>query len=98
LKPGVFSYVIAGPNGAGKTTFAKEFLPRFAKCNEFVNADMIAVGLAPFSPQSAAIQASRLMLQKIREFSAKRIDFGFKTTLVVDAPCFEQIRRKSHGE
>lgn len=42
-------YVIAGPNGAGKTTFAREFLPRFAKCQEFVNADLIATGLAPFS-------------------------------------------------
>jgi predicted ABC-type ATPase len=74
-------YLIAGPNGAGKTTFAKEFLPRFAKCNEFVNADMIASGLAPFSPQSAAIQAGRLMLKKIHELSAKGADFGFETTL-----------------
>jgi len=31
-------YVIAGPNGAGKTTFAKEFLPHYAKYENFVIA------------------------------------------------------------
>lgn len=50
-------YVVAGPNGAGKTTFAKEFLPYYAKCPKFVNADMIALGLSPFEPQAAAIKA-----------------------------------------
>ena len=35
-------YVIAGPNGSGKTTFAQEFLPNYADCNNFVNADLIA--------------------------------------------------------
>ncbi|WP_345686050.1 hypothetical protein [Novipirellula caenicola] len=35
------AYVIAGPNGAGKTTFAKQYLSRFARCDEFVNADLI---------------------------------------------------------
>lgn len=35
-------YIIAGPNGAGKTTFACEFLPWYAKCPHFVNADLIA--------------------------------------------------------
>ncbi|MGI0133899.1 MAG: Zeta toxin family protein, partial [Candidatus Micrarchaeaceae archaeon] len=32
-------YIIAGPNGAGKTTFAREFLPHFADCKNFINAD-----------------------------------------------------------
>jgi len=39
-------YVIAGPNGAGKTTFAREFLPHFVGCLEFVNADFIAAGVS----------------------------------------------------
>jgi len=39
--------IIAGPNGAGKTTFAREFLPVDAACPVFVNADLIAAGLAP---------------------------------------------------
>jgi predicted ABC-type ATPase len=74
-------YVIAGSNGAGKTTFAKEFLPRFAHCQEFVNADFIATGLAPFSPQRAAIQAGRVVLQRIKLLTAKEATFGFETTL-----------------
>jgi predicted ABC-type ATPase len=42
--------IIAGPNGAGKTTFAREFLPREADCPDFINVDLIAVGLSPFAP------------------------------------------------
>lgn len=56
-----YLFVIAGPNGAGKTTFAREFLPRFAKCREFVNADLIAGGLSPFAPGAAAVEAGRIM-------------------------------------
>jgi predicted ABC-type ATPase len=57
--------IIAGPNGAGKTRFAREFLPHEADCPVFVNADLIAAGLAPFAPESVAVQAGRLMLQEI---------------------------------
>ena len=74
-------YVIAGPNGAGKTTFAKEFLPHYAKCENFVNADLIAQGLSPFSPASAGIKAGRLLLKQIHEFADQRADFAFETTL-----------------
>jgi predicted ABC-type ATPase len=42
--------IIAGPNGAGKTTFAKHFLPKEAHTFHFINADLIAAGLAPFNP------------------------------------------------
>jgi predicted ABC-type ATPase len=74
-------YVIAGPNGAGKTTFARKFLPKYADCNNFVNADLIAAGVSPFSPESAVIRAGRLMLSEIRWFSRRRTSFGFETTL-----------------
>ncbi len=74
-------FVIAGPNGAGKTTFAREFLPRFAKCREFVNADLIAGGLSPFSPGTVAMEAGRIMLGKIGELAAQRHTFAFETTL-----------------
>lgn len=75
-------YVVAGPNGAGKTTFAREFLPNYAKCPNFVNADLIAMGLSPFSPRSAAIKAGRLVLSRVKEFSKSGADFGFETTLL----------------
>jgi len=74
-------YIIAGPNGSGKTTFAKMFLPDYVKCPNFVNADLIAQGLSPFEPRSAAIKAGRLVLQQIQEFAERGVDFAFETTL-----------------
>jgi predicted ABC-type ATPase len=74
-------YVVAGPNGAGKSTFARLFLPDYADCREFVNADLIAAGLSPFNPESLAIQAGRLMLERIEALAQARVDFGFETTL-----------------
>jgi predicted ABC-type ATPase len=74
-------YIIAGPNGAGKTTFAKEFLPHYADCYEFVNADLIAGGLSPFQPERAAIQAGKIMLEQIHALSKRGVNFGFETTL-----------------
>lgn len=73
--------VIAGPNGAGKTTFAREFLPNEAGCPVFVNADLIAAGLAPFAPETAAVHAGRLMLQELARHFAARGSFAFETTL-----------------
>jgi predicted ABC-type ATPase len=58
-------YILAGPNGAGKSTFARLYLPDYAECKEFVNADLIAAGLSPFNPESLAIEAGRLMLERI---------------------------------
>ena len=74
-------YIVAGPNGAGKTTFAREFLPNYVECLEFVNADLIASGLSPFSPDRAAISAGRLMLKRIHHLAERGIDFAFETTL-----------------
>lgn len=74
-------YIIAGPNGAGKTTFAKKFLPDYAKCPNFVNADLIAQGLSPFLPRLAAMKAGRLVLGQIHGLAEKNLDFAFETTL-----------------
>ena len=74
-------YIIAGPNGAGKTTFAKEFLPNYAKCSNFVNADLIALGLSPFSPSHVNIKAGKLLLSEIDNFIGHKSDFAFETTL-----------------
>lgn len=73
--------IIAGPNGAGKTTFAREFLPREGRCPNFVNADLIAAGLAPFNPESAAVHAGRLMPEEIQRHVAQGNTFAFETTL-----------------
>lgn len=73
--------IIAGPNGAGKTTFAREFLPNEAGCPIFVNADLIAAGIAPFAPQTASVQAGRLMLGELQRHFNNRESFAFETTL-----------------
>lgn len=49
--------IIAGPNGAGKTTFAEEFLPKEGAVRLLNNVDLIAAGLAPFRPETAAFRA-----------------------------------------
>lgn len=73
--------IIAGPNGAGKTTFAREFLPFEASCPAFINADLIAAGLSPFQPETAAFRAGRLMLEEIAIHVAANKNFAFETTL-----------------
>ena len=73
--------IIAGPNGAGKTTFAEEFLPEDAGCPIFINADLIAAGLAPFEPERAAFRAGRLMLEEIFNHARWGHNFAFETTL-----------------
>lgn len=90
-------YVIAGPNGAGKTTFASRYLPQFAGCQEFVNADLIAAGLSPFNPESQSAAAGRLMLDRINELTSAQATFGFETTLAGRAHAKRLRAMKSSG-
>lgn len=73
--------IIAGPNGAGKTTFAQSFLPAEADLPRFINADLIAAGLAPFAPETVAVRAGRLMLEEIALSAGRGESFAFETTL-----------------
>lgn len=79
LEPQIF--IIAGPNGAGKTTFALELLPNEARVLQFVNADLIAAGISPFNPESAAWAAGKVMLKQIDNLAERRESFAFETTL-----------------
>lgn len=74
-------YIISGCNGAGKTTASYTVLPEILDCREFVNADEIARGLSPFNPESVAIEAGKLMLQRIEDLLAKEETFSIETTL-----------------
>jgi len=74
-------WIIAGPNGAGKTTFALQYLPTVANCRNFINADLIAAGLSPLSPETELLAASRLFLREIENRIQARQDFAFETTL-----------------
>lgn len=74
-------YVIAGPNGAGKTTFAMWYLPRVARCVEFVNADSIARGLSPLNEAAVQLEAGRLFLTRLHELQGGKRSLAFETTL-----------------
>lgn len=74
-------YIIGGCNGAGKTTASFTVLPEILNCKEFVNADEIARGLSPFQPETVSFQAGRIMLHRINELIAEKVDFAFETTL-----------------
>jgi predicted ABC-type ATPase len=88
--------VIGGPNGAGKTTSASRFLPRDLDVRRFVNADVIAQGLAGFAPETVAIEAGRIMLMRLDELARQRHDFAFESTL--SARSFATFLRRLRDE
>lgn len=73
--------MIAGPNGAGKTTVTPRILKKAYDIVEWVNADVIAQGLSGLRPESAAWQAGRVMIERLRELADQRQNFAFETTL-----------------
>ena len=88
-------YIIAGPNGAGKTTASFNLLPDVLHCPNFVNADEIARGLSPFAPETVAIQAGRIMLQRIEELLPQKVDFAIETTLATRS--YVQLVRRAQA-
>lgn len=73
--------VIAGPNGAGKTSAAPDLLHDTVGIDAFVNADLIAQGLAGFGPEMVAFEAGRIMLRHLNELARTRADFALESTL-----------------
>jgi predicted ABC-type ATPase len=73
--------VLAGPNGAGKSTAAQSVLAETLQVKTFVNADVIAQGLSGFEPESMAMEAGRIMLQRLHALAEQRASFAFETTL-----------------
>lgn len=89
-------YIIGGCNGAGKTTASYTVLPDILNCREFVNADEIAHGLSPFNPTDVAIEAGRLMLQRIEELLAREESFSIETTLATRS--YINLVRRAHAK
>jgi predicted ABC-type ATPase len=73
--------IIAGPNGAGKTTSARLLLKERFGVLDYVNADAIAHGLSAFQPETMALEAGRVMLNRLHSLAARQRDFAFETTL-----------------
>lgn len=90
-------YLIAGSNGSGKTTFTTEYFPLFVGDVTFINADLIALGLSPFSPEHAAAAAGRLVLKRIGELRRERATFAVETTLSGRTYATLLRRMKSEG-
>lgn len=90
-------YIIAGCNGAGKTTASYSVLPDLLECREFVNADEIAKGLSPFNPSSVAIEAGKLMLQRIDLLISQGKTFAIETTLATRSYASLVSRAHKHG-
>lgn len=90
-------YIISGCNGAGKTTASYTVLPEILGCKEFVNADEIARGLSPFNPTSVAIEAGRLMLQRIEDLLTRDKSFSIETTLATRSYVNMVRRARSQG-
>ena len=57
------------------------FFDTEAQTLRFINADLIAAGLAPFNPETASFKAGRLMLEEIDECVDAGHSFAFETTL-----------------
>ena len=90
--------LLAGPNGAGKSTLAPALLRDTLHVSNFVNADVIARGLSAYGGEDQGIAAGRVMLARLRELAAKRVDFAFESTLASRsfAPWIAEICRE-HG-
>jgi predicted ABC-type ATPase len=90
--------VLGGCNGAGKTTSSRSLLADTLEVMTFVNADVIAQGLSGFDPDNAALEASRIMLERLRALAAGRADFAFETTLAARsyAPWLDGLRQAGY--
>lgn len=95
MKPNL--YIIAGCNGAGKTTASMTVLPEILNCREFVNADEIAKGLSPFNPEEVAIEAGKIMLQRIDLLLSRGVTFAIETTLATKSYKDLVLRAQSLG-
>jgi predicted ABC-type ATPase len=91
--------VLAGPNGVGKSTSAAKLLIGTRQVREFVNGDAIAQGLSGFAPQDAAVDAGRVMLNRLDELAAQRTSFAFETTLASRsfAPRLERLQAAGYA-
>ena len=72
--------ILGGPNGAGKTTAASVLVPDFFQSYVFLNADEIARGISPLNPESAALAAGRVLIERMRKLIGDGRSFAIETT------------------
>jgi predicted ABC-type ATPase len=88
--------IIAGPNGVGKSTVAPNLMAEFG-VDLFLNADVIAHELNPGNVGAAAIQAGRIMHQRVQAAIDAGESFALETTLS-GLSLRNSITRMQHAE
>ena len=69
-------------------------MPHVLNVAQFVNADEIARGLSPFNPESVAIEAGRIMLNRIDELLDQNKSLTIETTLATRS--YARLIQKAH--
>lgn len=73
--------VLGGINGSGKTTSSKKLLADRLALLSFVNADVIAKGINGFDPESVAMEAGAIMIERLHKLADHGANFAVETTL-----------------
>ncbi|MBC8125035.1 MAG: zeta toxin family protein [Candidatus Kapabacteria bacterium] len=92
-----FIIVIAGPNGVGKTTFAQRYLKTIPECEEFVNADEIALSLENLPHGERNLRAGRIAIERMDELVKQRKSFAFESTLSGKSLAVRLTRAREKG-
>ena len=71
-------WIIAGPNGAGKSSYLESAA---IMVSEVVRPDELARRISPRAPESAALSAGRLAVERMRALIDSRSSFAVETTL-----------------
>lgn len=87
--------IIGGGNGSGKSTSAAFVLPGVIP---YINADEIAKALPEAEGENKDVRASRILINAMDEYEARRDDFAIETTLASRslAPRVRRLRENGY--
>jgi predicted ABC-type ATPase len=72
--------ILGGTNGSGKSTIYEQAV-RLQREGEFVNADVLAKRISSDAPETASLQAGKLVIARLGQLIAERRSFVHETTL-----------------
>jgi predicted ABC-type ATPase len=72
--------IVAGPNGAGKSTVA-DFLLSNRSLDHYVNADVIAKGMASADEGDSGVSAGRILLGVVHDAISNKQTVAFESTM-----------------
>jgi len=89
--------MLAGPNGAGKTTTAMKLFKIEFRDVEYVNADVIAQGLSGGNPDAVALEAGKILLERLHALAEGRRNLAYETTGASKSFASWIKKLKTHG-